>query len=599
MEKFVVSARKYRPITFNTVVGQPNITNTLKNAIRNNHLAQAFLFTGPRGVGKTTTARILAKTINCLNVTPEVEACNTCEMCVAFNEGQSLNIYELDAASNNSVDDIRALVDQVRYAPQMGKYKVYIIDEVHMLSVQAFKAFLKTLEEPPSYAIFILATTEKHKIIPTILSRCQIFDFSRISVENIVSHLQHVAQSEGVTAEIDALHIIAQKAEGALRDSLSIFDQLVSFAGNNLTYKDVIQNLNILDYDYYFRITDDLLAGKIPEVLMAFNEILNHGFDAHNFITGLASHFRDLLVCKDEITLSLLEVSPSVKEKYRVQAIACNANWLLYQLDLASKADYQYRSAKNQRLHIELTLMKMCTSNQIISAPAEGAKKKIELAINSVVATPGVTQPVSSPVAVPVATAASTPQINPVVVSEPTAKPIVAETKKPENPAPTPARPSTPSYKKSISIKENLNGVTEKKTDSNTEEVLPDLSAPFDQPMLEGLWRIYSEKLEKQGRMTLSAAMKKRNPTVGNNFELNFIVDSAAAEKDLNEEKLELLIYLRKELSNYKISLTITVNVNENSSGPAYTPSEKFKRLAEINPAMNELKKSFDLEIEY
>ena len=599
MEKFVVSARKYRPITFNTVVGQPNITNTLKNAIRNNHLAQAFLFTGPRGVGKTTTARILAKTINCLNVTPEVEACNTCEMCVAFNEGQSLNIYELDAASNNSVDDIRALVDQVRYAPQMGKYKVYIIDEVHMLSVQAFNAFLKTLEEPPSYAIFILATTEKHKIIPTILSRCQIFDFSRISVENIVSHLQHVAQSEGVTAEIDALHIIAQKAEGALRDSLSIFDQLVSFAGNNLTYKDVIQNLNILDYDYYFRITDDLLAGKIPEVLMAFNEILNHGFDAHNFITGLASHFRDLLVCKDEITLSLLEVSPSVKEKYRVQAIACNANWLLYQLDLASKADYQYRSAKNQRLHIELTLMKMCTSNQIISAPAEGAKKKIELAINSVVATPGVTQPVSSPVAVPVATAARTPLINPVVVSEPTAKPIVAETKKPENPAPTPARPSTPSYKKSISIKENLNGVTEKKTDSNTEEVLPDLSAPFDQPMLEGLWRIYSEKLEKQGRMTLSAAMKKRNPTVGNNFELNFIVDSAAAEKDLNEEKLELLIYLRKELSNYKISLTITVNVNENSSGPAYTPSEKFKRLAEINPAMNELKKSFDLEIEY
>ncbi len=597
MEKFVVSARKYRPITFNTVVGQPNITNTLKNAIRNNHLAQAFLFTGPRGVGKTTTARILAKTINCVNVTPEVEACNTCEMCVAFNEGQSLNIYELDAASNNTVDDIRSLVDQVRYAPQMGKFKVYIIDEVHMLSNSAFNAFLKTLEEPPSYAIFILATTERHKIIPTILSRCQIFDFSRISVENIVSHLQHVAQSEGVTAEIDALHIIAQKAEGALRDSLSIFDQLVSFAGNNLTYKDVIQNLNILDYDYYFRITDDLLTGKIPDVLMAFNEILNHGFDAHNFITGLASHFRDLLVCKDEITLSLLEVSPSVKEKYRVQAISCNANWLLYQLDLASKADYQYRSAKNQRLHIELTLMKMCTSNQIISAPTEGAKKKIELAINSVLATPTVSQPVSSPVSVSDAAAADIPQINPVVISEPAAKPIVAETKKPENPAPTPARPSTPSYKKSISIKEDR--VVEKKPAAATEEVLPDLSAPFDQPMLEGLWRIYSEKLEKHGRMTLSAAMKKRNPTVGKNFELNFIVDSAAAEKDMNEEKLELLIYLRKELSNYKIILNVTVNVTESSDGPAYTPSEKFKRLAEINPAMNELKKSFDLEIEY
>lgn len=595
MEKFVVSARKYRPITFNTVVGQPNITNTLKNAIRNNHLAQAFLFTGPRGVGKTTTARILAKTINCLNVTPEVEACNTCEMCMAFNEGQSLNIYELDAASNNSVDDIRALVDQVRYAPQMGKYKVYIIDEVHMLSVQAFNAFLKTLEEPPSYAIFILATTEKHKIIPTILSRCQIFDFSRISIENIVSHLQHVAKSEGVTAEIDALHIIAQKAEGALRDSLSIFDQLISFAGNNLTYKDVIQNLNILDYDYYFRITDDLLAAKIPEVLMAFNEILNHGFDAHNFITGLASHFRDLLVCKDEITLSLLEVSPSVKEKYRVQATTCNANWLLFQLDLASKADYQYRSAKNQRLHIELTLMKMCTSNQIISAPAEGAKKKIELAINSVVASPAVSQPVTTPVAAPIILK----EKETVAISATPAKPAVAEIQKQENPVTTAPRPSVPTYKKSISIKENLNESAEKKSDLKSEEVLPDLSAPFDQPMLEGLWRIYSEKLEKQGRMTLSAAMKKRTPILGKNYELNFIVDSAAAEKDMNEEKLELLIYLRKELSNYKISLVITVNVNETSDGPAYTPSEKFKRLAEINPAMNELKKSFDLEIEY
>ncbi len=571
MEKFVVSARKYRPITFNTVVGQPNITNTLKNAIRNNHLAQAFLFTGPRGVGKTTTARILAKTINCLNVTPEVEACNTCEMCMAFNEGQSLNIYELDAASNNSVDDIRALVDQ------------------------AFNAFLKTLEEPPSYAIFILATTEKHKIIPTILSRCQIFDFSRISIENIVSHLQHVAKSEGVTAEIDALHIIAQKAEGALRDSLSIFDQLISFAGNNLTYKDVIQNLNILDYDYYFRITDDLLAAKIPEVLMAFNEILNHGFDAHNFITGLASHFRDLLVCKDEITLSLLEVSPSVKEKYRVQATTCNANWLLFQLDLASKADYQYRSAKNQRLHIEITLMKMCTSNQIISAPAEGAKKKIELAINSVVASPAVSQPVTTPVAAPIILK----EKETVAISATPAKPAVAEIQKQENPVTTAPRPSVPTYKKSISIKENLNGSAEKKSDLKSEEVLPDLSAPFDQPMLEGLWRIYSEKLEKQGRMTLSAAMKKRTPILGKNYELNFIVDSAAAEKDMNEEKLELLIYLRKELSNYKISLVITVNVNETSDGPAYTPSEKFKRLAEINPAMNELKKSFDLEIEY
>ncbi len=589
MDKFVVSARKYRPMTFSTVVGQPNITNTLKNAIRNNHLAQAFLFTGPRGVGKTTTARILAKTINCENVTAEIEACNECEMCRTFNDGQSMNIHELDAASNNSVDDIRALVDQVRYAPQMGKYKVYIIDEVHMLSASAFNAFLKTLEEPPSYAIFILATTEKHKIIPTILSRCQIFDFSRISVDNIVSHLQHVAKSEGVTAELDALHIIAQKAEGALRDSLSIFDQLVSFAGNNLTYKDVIENLNILDYDYYFKITNDLLEEKIPEVLLTFNEILSHGFDGHNFINGLAAHFRDLLVCKDEITLSLLEVSPSVKEKYRMQSIACSAQWLLAQLDLASKADYQYRSAKNQRLHIEVVLMKMCTINQSILTPSEGVKKKIELAINSLTSTDPAPKAIAVeiPVSVPIAsTSEETPAS--VVILNPTAKPIAS-----------PAKASTPSYKKSISITDKLNGVVEQKTESTPEIKSPESTNIFDQPMVEGLWRIYTNKLEKQGRMSLAAALKKRMPSLGDNFDLHFIVDSATAEKDLNEEKIELLIYLRKELSNSKVSLNIKVNVSENSDGPAYTPSEKFKKLAEINPALNDLKKSFDLEIEY
>ncbi|HPD54019.1 MAG TPA: DNA polymerase III subunit gamma/tau, partial [Bacteroidia bacterium] len=283
MERFIVSARKYRPVTFDTVVGQPHITQTLKNAIRNNHLAQAFLFTGPRGVGKTTTARILAKTINCSKLSPELEACNACDSCTAFNEGHSLNIYELDAASNNSVDDIRALVEQVRYAPQMGNYKIYIIDEVHMLSASAFNAFLKTLEEPPSYAVFILATTEKHKIIPTILSRCQIFDFNRISVDDIAGHLKGIAEKEGVTAEEDALHVIAQKADGALRDALSMFDQLVSFAGNNLTYKAVIENLNILDYDYYFRITDDVLAGHTAQVLLAFDEVLANGFDGHHF----------------------------------------------------------------------------------------------------------------------------------------------------------------------------------------------------------------------------------------------------------------------------------------------------------------------------
>ncbi len=597
MENFVVSARKYRPVTFSTVVGQPNITNTLKNAIRSNHLAQAFLFTGPRGVGKTTTARILAKTINCQNITEEIEACNVCEMCQAFNEGHSLNIYELDAASNNSVDDIRALVDQVRYTPQMGKYKVYIIDEVHMLSASAFNAFLKTLEEPPSYAIFILATTEKHKIIPTILSRCQIFDFSRISVENIVTHLQHVANSEGIIAEEDGLHIIAQKADGALRDSLSIFDQLVSFAGNTVTYKDVIANLNILDYDYYFRVTDDLHAGNIPNVLVTFNDILSKGFDGHNFINGLASHFRDLLVCKDAATLPLLEVSPNVKEKYRVQSVTCSGEWLLSLLELAGKADYQYRAAKNQRLHIELTLMKMCVG--ISASPsAEGLKKKIELPINSIVQTPS---PVNSNVN---PTAQTTGVSNETGVKEPvadlskngetTTAPKVSASI-PQNPV----RPASPVYKKSISINEKLNGNKDKNLSVDLEETAVEIATQFDQNLLENKWSKYIYKLETLGRMSLVAAMKKRKPIITNEIELTFTVDTAAAEKDLNQEKLELLGFLRKELSNTKITLTIAIGINDSSADVPYTPSEKFKKLAEINPAMNELKSQFDLEIEY
>ena len=597
MENFVVSARKYRPVTFSTVVGQPNITNTLKNAIRNNHLAQAFLFTGPRGVGKTTTARILAKTINCQNITEEIEACNVCEMCQAFNEGHSLNIYELDAASNNSVDDIRALVDQVRYTPQMGKYKVYIIDEVHMLSASAFNAFLKTLEEPPSYAIFILATTEKHKIIPTILSRCQIFDFSRISVENIVTHLQHVANSEGIIAEEDGLHIIAQKADGALRDSLSIFDQLVSFAGNTVTYKDVIANLNILDYDYYFRVTDDLHAGNIPNVLVTFNDILSKGFDGHNFINGLASHFRDLLVCKDAATLPLLEVSPNVKEKYRVQSVTCSGEWLLNLLELAGKADYQYRAAKNQRLHIELTLMKMCVGISA-SLSAEGLKKKIELPINSIIQTPS---PVNSNVN---PSAQTTGVSNETGVKEPvadlskngetTTAPKVSASI-PQNPV----RPASPVYKKSISINEKLNGNKDKNLSVDLEETAVEIATQFDQNLLENKWSKYIYKLETLGRMSLVAAMKKRKPIITNEIELTFTVDTAAAEKDLNQEKLELLGFLRKELSNTKITLTIAIGINDSSADVPYTPSEKFKKLAEINPAMNELKSQFDLEIDY
>lgn len=361
MDNFIVSARKYRSQTFDTVVGQSAITSTLKNAIASKHLAQAFLFCGPRGVGKTTCARILAKTINCMDLQPNTEACDKCESCQSFNDGRSLNIYELDAASNNGVDAIRSLIEQVSFAPQLGQYKVYIIDEVHMLSTGAFNAFLKTLEEPPRHAIFILATTEKHKIIPTILSRCQIFDFNRIRLQDIADHLQKIALSEGITAEPEALHVIAQKADGGLRDALSIFDQVVSFSGNNLTYNAVIDNLNILDYDYYFRVTDAIFGKDIKNVLLIYDEILKKGFDGHIFINGLASHFRDLLVCKDPQTLILLETSENVKSKYQSQSQAAPAPLLIQALELYSKCDVQYKSSKNQRLLVELTLMQACS----------------------------------------------------------------------------------------------------------------------------------------------------------------------------------------------------------------------------------------------
>jgi DNA polymerase-3 subunit gamma/tau len=359
MENFIVSARKYRPDTFQTVVGQASITSTLKNAIKNSQLAHAYLFCGPRGVGKTTCARIFAKTINCQNLSPEIEPCNECESCLAFNGNRSYNIHELDAASNNSVDDIRNLTDQVRIPPQIGHYSIYIIDEVHMLSQAAFNAFLKTLEEPPRHAIFILATTEKHKIIPTILSRCQIFDFNRIKNFDISSHLSHVADSEHVSIESEALNVIAQKADGAMRDALSIFDQIVSFSGRSITYKDVISNLNVLDYDYYFRMVDLFLKNEISGSLLLFNEILDHGFDGHHFITGLSSHFRDVMVCKDPVTIQLLEVGGEIREKYKVQAAQCEGDFLVGALQIANECDIQYKASQNKRLLVELAVIKI------------------------------------------------------------------------------------------------------------------------------------------------------------------------------------------------------------------------------------------------
>ena len=359
MDQFVVSARKYRPDTFDMVVGQQSITNTLKNAIRNKHLAQAFLFCGPRGVGKTTCARILAKTINCEKITDKIEACNECESCLSFNRSHSFNVHELDAASNNSVDGIRTLVDQVRIPPQVGQYKVYIIDEVHMLSQQAFNAFLKTLEEPPAYAKFILATTEKQKIIPTILSRCQIFDFARISVSDISRQLSFVAQQEGVEADQEALHIVSQKADGAMRDALSIFDQLVSITGNSITYQQVIDNLNVLDHDYYFRMTDLVMDEQAAEILLLLDEILMKGFDGADFITGYGTHLRNLLISKDPATIKLIEASEDVRKRYLEQSSRSPRAFLMEALEINNRADVQHRASHNQRLLLELSLLQM------------------------------------------------------------------------------------------------------------------------------------------------------------------------------------------------------------------------------------------------
>jgi DNA polymerase III subunit gamma/tau len=368
MENFVVSARKYRPQLFDSVVGQSHITTTLKNAIRTNHLAQAFLFCGPRGVGKTTCARILAKTINCQNLTQEAEACGTCESCVSFQNNASFNIHELDAASNNSVDDIRNLIDQVRYPPSSGKYSIYIIDEVHMLSTSAFNAFLKTLEEPPSYAIFILATTEKHKILPTILSRCQIFDFNRIQITDMTNHLSNIAAKEGIIADLEALELIAQKADGGLRDALSMFDLNVTFSKDNvLKYTEVLDNLHILDYDYYFRMTEALLKSNISDTFLLFDEILKKGFDGHQFIVGLLEHLRNLMVCKDPVTVRLLQVSNSVQQKYLAQSAEAPYSFLMSGLSVGATCDMNYKAAKNQKLHVEICLLKLANISNVLN----------------------------------------------------------------------------------------------------------------------------------------------------------------------------------------------------------------------------------------
>ena len=620
MENYIVSARKYRPSTFESVVGQRALTTTLKNAIATQKLAHAYLFCGPRGVGKTTCARIFAKTINCMTPTADGEACNQCESCVAFNEQRSYNIRELDAASNNSVDDIRQLVEQVRIPPQIGKYKVYIIDEVHMLSASAFNAFLKTLEEPPRHAIFILATTEKHKILPTILSRCQIYDFNRISVEDTVNHLSYVASKEGITAEPEALNVIAMKADGGMRDALSIFDQVVSFTGGNITYKSVIDNLNVLDYEYYFRLTDCFLENKVSDALLLFNDILNKGFDGSHFITGLSSHFRDLLVGKDPVTLPLLEVGASIRQRYQEQAQKCPLPFLYRAMKLCNECDLNYRISKNKRLLVELTLIQVAqltTEGDDVSG-GRGPKKTIK---------PVFTQPaaaqqpqVASATQVQQAPVHSSPSsVTTQVANGTTAQHQQASAAvQPGVPASSGAASSAPSQGAGVAqtakeerkipvMKMSSLGVSIKNpqrdqvSQNATTTYVPKIQQPeedfmFNDRDLNYYWQEYAGQLPKE-QDALAKRMQMLRPVLLNNsttFEV--VVDNEFAAKDFTALIPELQDYLRGRLKNSKVMMTVRVSEATETVRPVGRV-EKFQMMAQKNQALMQLKDEFGLEL--
>lgn len=597
MENFIVSARKYRPQTFDTVVGQAHISSTLKNAIRSNHLAQAYLFCGPRGVGKTTCARILAKTINCFKPTKNIEACDECESCKSFNSGHSLNIYELDAASNNSVDDIRNLINQVSFAPQIGSHKVYIIDEVHMLSQAAFNAFLKTLEEPPKHAIFILATTEKHKIIPTILSRCQIFDFNRIKIEDTVEHLASIAKKEKVKAEEEALHVIAQKSDGAMRDALSIFDQMVSLSGETITYKSVIDNLSILDYDYYFKVTDALLEKNTSSTLLIFNEILNKGFDGHNFLNGLAEHFRNLLVCRDEATLQLMEVSASIRERYKTQSKKTGPDLLLKGLSLLNKADVQYKTSRNQRLLVELTLLQLCS----LQGSGSEAEKKSEAGsiapINPVLKRenpPKSEKPVPIPaVNEPTATYSK-------AVSEPPAPKITPRLEIKESPGKaTNGKIPLKTGMLSIASMTNGNGISPTlKGEPKAQTAAPEKETGGQAATLESAWIAFAESLKQKKKINLASTLTARKPEREDGSSITFRVLNQVQEDEINAVKTDLLVFLRSQLKETSLQLKILVDKSEIERKP-YTGEEKYQRMAEKNPELAKLRQQFNLEIDF
>lgn len=620
MENYIVSARKYRPSTFESVVGQRALTTTLKNAIATQKLAHAYLFCGPRGVGKTTCARIFAKTINCMTPTADGEACNQCESCVAFNEQRSYNIHELDAASNNSVDDIRQLVEQVRIPPQIGKYKVYIIDEVHMLSASAFNAFLKTLEEPPRHAIFILATTEKHKILPTILSRCQIYDFNRISVEDTVNHLSYVASKEAITAEPEALNVIAMKADGGMRDALSIFDQVVSFTGGNITYKSVIDNLNVLDYEYYFRLTDCFLENKVSDALLLFNDILNKGFDGSHFITGLSSHFRDLLVGKDPVTLPLLEVGASIRQRYQEQAQKCPLSFLYRAMKLCNECDLNYRISKNKRLLVELTLIQVAqltiegddvsggrgpakTIKPIFTQPAAVQQPQVASAPQVQLASLH-----SSPSSVTTQAANGTTARHPQASA--TAQPGALASSGSASSAPSQGAKVAPTVKEERKIpvmKMSSLGVSIKnpqrdQTTQNTAAThVPKVQQPeedfiFNDRDLNYYWQEYAGQLPKE-QDALTKRMQMLRPVLLNNsttFEV--VVDNEFAAKDFTALIPELQGYLRSRLKNSKVVMTVRVSEATETIRPVGRV-ERFQMMAQKNQALMQLKDVFGLEL--
>ncbi|MNJ97550.1 DNA polymerase III subunit tau [compost metagenome] len=606
MENFIVSARKYRPATFETVVGQQHITGTLKNAIKNNQLAQAFLFCGPRGVGKTTCARILAKTINCTSLTAQQEACGTCESCQSFQSGHSFNFHELDAASNNSVDDIRSLIEQVRIPPQAGKYKIYIIDEVHMLSTSAFNAFLKTLEEPPSYAIFILATTEKHKILPTILSRCQIFDFNRIQVDDISNHLAKIAERESISTDEDGLHIIAQKADGGLRDALSMFDQIVSYTNRNVTYKAVIANLNILDYDYYFKLTDFLTGGDVSNTLLLFNEILNNGFDGNNFINGLAGHFRNLLVGKDNQTIQLLEVSENIKQKYLAQSNGANLGFILTALNLANQCDLNYKNSKNQRLQVELALIKMChipSVIQLANTATDQDQDKKKTLVSS-----GEAQSVKPK------DQSQTEQESGKTVSQKATEPLPVDKKEsaptqvapPKIEAPKVTTPPTSPIKiqplaKNMggslipSLTDFSNGGHLEGEDKGPQYVSGSDKQAFTQDQFMAVWKQCIAKANAEDKIHLFTLLSSNEPVIdGHNIIVS--IENIALESTLQDEKIELLNFIRSQLKNFDIQI-VTKRIEPKQSNRIYSNKDKYAYLVEKNPQLEELRKRFNLDL--